>query len=221
MPSGLQELRVAVGDANARRSTVWKFSVNQSDVYIFSRMFGADSKVSLHALGDCQWSNTDKWVTKVPGRRNADRHIQRWNLPRPNGTEALHIFRVWIPESELRQTSVVEDLGAVRWLPAPPAGQMVILECYVTPPSRNDPTFSGNLPYSLLASLPLADGRWFAVLHRFEPCDVRWLEFSRSQMIAQTRAKGYEPKPEHRACLFAVSDGGVRGLIEVCPVAPN
>ena len=91
-------------------------------------------------------------MTKVPGRRNADRHIQRWNLLRPNGTEAQHIFRVWIPESELRQTSVVEDLRAVRWLPAPPAGQMIILECYVTPPSRNDPTFSSNLPYSLLAS---------------------------------------------------------------------
>jgi hypothetical protein len=221
MPSSRRELRVAVGDPSARRSTVWKFSVNRSDVCIFSRMFGADSKVSLHALGDCQWSNTDKWVTKVPGRRNADRHIQRWNLPRPNGTEALHIFRVWIPESERRQTSVVEDLRAVRWLPAPPAGQMVILECYVTPPSRNDPTFSGNLPYSLLVSLPLADGRWFAVLHRLEPCDVRQLESSRSQMIAQTRAKGYEPKPEHRACFFAVGDGGVRGLIEVCPVGPN
>jgi hypothetical protein len=221
MASSLREQRVAVGDPNARRSTVWKFRVNQSDVYILSRMFGADSKVSLHALGACQWSNTSKWVTKVPGRRNADRHIQRWNLPCPSGTEAQHIFRVWIPESELRQTSVVEDLRAVRWLPAPPVGQMVILECYVTPPSRNDPTFSGNLPYSLLASLPLADGRWFTVLHRLEPCDVRRLEYSRSQINAQTRAKGYELKPEHRACFFALSDDGARGLIEVCPVAPN
>jgi hypothetical protein len=103
-------------------------------------------------------------------------------------------------------------------LPAPPVGQSVILECYLTPPSRNDPTF--NLPYSLLASLPLADGRWFAVLHRLEPYDVRQLESSRLQMIAQARAKGYEPKPEHRACFFALSDGGARGMIEVCPVAP-
>ena len=40
-------------------------------------------------------------------------------------------------------------------------------------------------------------------------------------MNAQTRAKGYELKPEHRACFFALSDDGARGLIEVCPVAPN
>jgi hypothetical protein len=92
MPSSLRELRVAVGGPNARRSTVWKFSVNKSDVYIFSRMFGADSKVSLHALGDCQWSNTSKWVTKVSGRRNADRHIQRWNVPRPNGPRPCIFF---------------------------------------------------------------------------------------------------------------------------------
>ena len=34
MASSLREQRVAVGDPNARRSTVWKFRVNQSDVYI-------------------------------------------------------------------------------------------------------------------------------------------------------------------------------------------
>jgi hypothetical protein len=95
---------------------------------------------------------------------------------------------------------------------------MVILECYVTPPSRDDPTLLGNLPYRLLASLPLADGRWFAVLHRVEACDVKLLDFSRSQMLAQARAKGYEPKPEHRACFLAVSDVGVRSLMEACPV---
>jgi hypothetical protein len=91
--TALREVRrLAVGTPTGRRSTVWTFSVHKSEIYILSRMFGSDSKVSLHSTGDCQWSATDTWVKKAPGRRNADRHIMKWVMPRPNGTAALHAF---------------------------------------------------------------------------------------------------------------------------------
>jgi hypothetical protein len=48
-----REVRLAVGTLTDRRSTVWKFWVHKSEIYILSRMFGSDTKVSLHSTGDC------------------------------------------------------------------------------------------------------------------------------------------------------------------------
>jgi hypothetical protein len=214
----LREVRLAVGTPIGRRSTVWKFFVRKSEIYILSRMFGTDTKVSLHSSGDCQWSATDTWVKKAPGRRNADRHIMKWVMPRPNGTAALHAFQVRIPETELRVVDIAENLNAVRWLPAPPNGHTVSLECYITPISQSDPALTSNLPHHHLFSLPLVDGRWFIVLHHLPPLDGNDLESLRSQINARAREAGIEPKPEHRGSAFTVSDGTARGIIELCTV---
>ena len=212
-----REFRLAIGTPTGRRSTVWKFSVRKSDIYIFSRMFGSDTKVSLHSTGDCQWSATDTWVMKVPGRRNAERHIVKWFMRRPTGASALHVFRVVIPETELRVIDITEDLSAVVWLPAPPRGRMVSIECYITPMSQSDPALLSKLPHPHLFSLPLADGRWFIVLHQVLP-DGKDLESLRNQINARAREAGIEPKPEHRASAFTISDASERGLIELCTV---
>ena len=50
----VHEARVAVGRADGMRSTVWKFAVRNSEIYVFTRMFGADAKVSFHSSGECQ-----------------------------------------------------------------------------------------------------------------------------------------------------------------------
>jgi hypothetical protein len=215
--AALREVRLAIGTLTDRRSTVWNFWVQRSEIYILTRMFGSDTKVSLHSSGNCQWSATGDWVKKVPARRNADRHMAKWVMPRPNGTAALHVFRVRIPETELRVIDIAEDLSAVQWLPAPPKGHTVSIECYITPNSQSDPAITANLPHRHLFSLPLADGRWFIALHHV--IDGKDLEPLRSQMNAQVRAAGIEPKPEHRAAVFTVSDDGTaRGLIELCMV---
>lgn len=215
MPSS-QKIRIAVGSQYGRRSTVWIFSVHKNEIYILSRMFGSDLKVSLHSTGECQWSATGNWVKKVPGRRNADRHIIKWSIPRPHGTSALHIFQVRIPETELRVIEATENLNAVEWLPIPPTGHSVSLECYITPASHYDPALLSNLPHPHLFSLPLADGRWFTVLHHIPPLDGKDLEPLRNQMNAQALAAGIHPKPEHRGSAFTVSKGTAKGLIELC-----
>jgi hypothetical protein len=216
--AALREVRLAIGTLTDRRSTVWKFWVQTSEIYILSRMFGSDTKVSLHSSGNCQWSATGDWVKKMPGRRNADRHIARWVMPRPNGTAALHVFQVRIPETELRVIDIVEDLSAVQWLPPPPKGHTVSLECYITPISQSDPAITANLPHPHLFSLPLADGRWFTALHHVPLLDGKDFDPLRSQMNARARAAGIEPKPEHRGVAFTVNDGNARGLIELCTV---
>ena len=214
----MREVRIAVGTSDGRRSTVWKFCVHKNEAYILTRMFGSDSKVSLHASGECQWSATDTWVKKSPERRNADRHITKWKMARPSGTMAEHVFQVRIPETELRMTGLSEIIASVEWLPAPPKGHTVSIECYFTPPASSDPTVGSALPGPRLFSLPLADGRSFTGLHFVLPLDGRDLEPLRKTMNEQAKAVGIEPLLAHGACAFTVSDGTARGLIELCTV---
>lgn len=216
--AGEKERRVAVGTPSGRRSTVWKFFVQEDEIYILSRMFGREAKVSLHSSGDCQWSLTGSWVTGAEGRKNAERHMVKWTSARPNGSTALHVFQVRIPETELRAIELNENLHKVEWLPIPPVGHTVSLECYVTPPVESDPALQSHLPHRHLFSLRLADGRWFTVLSHVPPLDGGDLEPYRSQMNALVRAEGIEPNAQQRGCLFTVSDGSARGLIELCPV---
>lgn len=182
-------------------------------------MFGSDAKVSLHSTGECQWSATDSWVKKVPGRRNAERQFAKWTIPWPNPSEALHVFQIRIPDTELRTVNATEDLTSIEWLATPDPGKTTSLECYITPLSTSDPTISTSLPHPCLISTPLSDGRWFVVLNHMTLLNGRDLDALRAEICEDVRAPGFEPKPEHRAVFFTKNDGVVRGLIEVCPIA--
>jgi hypothetical protein len=211
---------LAVGTADGRRSTVWKFIAQRADVYIHTRMFGDEAKVSLHGDGNYQWSGTDAWVLKVPGRKNADRHMKKWRLARPVGDAAQHVFRIRIPESELQGINGGEQLEKIRWLPTPPEGWTASLECYITPRSNDDPALTAPLPHHHLFSLPLRDGRWFVVLFQVLLLEEGRIERLRKHMRDETRAAGFAPEPSHRACCVftEADDGDVKGLIEMCLV---
>lgn len=182
-------------------------------------MFGSDAKVSLHSTGECQWSATGSWVRKDSTRRNIDRHFKKWTVPSPDRRTALHIFHVRIPETELRVIGEGEDVASVQWLPAPPKGHTVTLECYLTPITASDPVLSSPMPHPCLFSLPLADGRWFVVLHHVAPMNGKELEPVRAQLWQQAREAGVELSPQQRAVAFTENEGLLRGLIELCPPA--
>jgi hypothetical protein len=213
---GKGEFRVAVGSPSGERSTVWKFQITRNDIYIFSRMMGSDTKVSLHESGECRWSATGSWVLKKPGRRNADRLLEKWQAPRPLGTAAAQIFQIGIPASELRISNLAEDLDSVHWLPAPPAGTAVALTCYIMPLSTADPAIAAPLPHPVLTSLQLADSRWLVVLHHTVPVDSSFLATLRENVCELARRSGIEIRPEFRACT-SFTDVSSRGLIELCP----
>jgi len=213
------EARFAVGSPSGRRSSVWKFIVRDSDVYIVTRMFGSEAKVSLHASGQCQWSRSDKWVKQALGRRNADRHIVKWSMPRQVARAAFIIFQVRIPETELRVFTAEEELSTVQWLPAPPLGATASLECYITPISEADPTLTNFIPHPCIVAQPLADGRWFVVLHYVAPLNGRELDGKRKKMLHQARTAGMRPGPQDRGGAFTVGTEPTRGIIELCPIA--
>lgn len=215
-----REQRVAVGSPDYRRSTVWKFSVQGDECYIFSRMMGSDTKVSLHSTGECQWSATGKWVLKVAGRTNAERHFRKWFMPRTFNGNAVHMFQVRIPETELRQIELPENHNAVEWLPPPPAGKTLSLECYITAPAPTKPFWDSRLALSHLCSLPLASNRWFVIFHHVVHLDGKELNPLRAQLNAMAREAGIAPNPKHRGLAFTESDGTAKGFIEICTVGP-
>lgn len=211
------EFRVAVGSPGDRRSTVWKVAVTGAEVYIFSHMFGGDAKVSLHASGDCQLSGTSAWVMKVPGRKNADRHFHKWHEARPIGTAAKHIFRVVIPDSELRAVDLEEEISAVRWLTAPGGGSATVVEFYITPPSAIDPSANAAaLPLPCLCSLKLGDDRWLVVLHHVRGTAGLDVEGFREAVRRLAREGGRELLPQNRVCVVLI-EPPLRSLVELCP----
>lgn len=187
----------------------------KGDVYITTRMFGGDAKVSLHTpsdrpIGNCRWAATEEWVKKEPHRLHSARRFVVWKTDRPIGTEAQHAFRVLIPESELRSLSTTEKLKDVQWFPEPPSGAAYAFDCYITPPVSVEPKAEAP-PYLHIVSLPLEDQRWCVLLLSQVMVSASDLEGARAKMIAEMRSAGIEPEPEHRAAAFV----GSNGLIEL------
>lgn len=101
--------------------------MNKSDVYVAPRRGAENIKVSLHASGYCQYSDTPEFYNKMVVRGKMDRrfrHYFRWrrNVEIPRG-ESVQAFRIVIPTSELVEFGRFEREGkSVVWLTAPPEG---------------------------------------------------------------------------------------------------
>jgi hypothetical protein len=209
-------LRICVGTPRERRSSVWKFIDDKNEIYIMTRLFAKEAKVSLHGDGRCQWSRYDSWVKAAPERRNADRHITQWRLSRPDGRVSLLAFMVQIPESELRVMGDDKGLSRVNWIGAAPAGSATTIACYLTCPTADDPSAAANLPHPHVWSARLTDGRWLVLLHVIEMISASQLEEVRQGLISSASAQQVKLLPSHRACLFAEGGGGItRSLIEI------
>ena len=211
--------RFAVGSRDGPRSTIWKVWTYGDEAYLATRMFGSDSKVSFHASGQCQWSCTDTWVTRQPGRRNADRHIVRWSMCRPNSSQSELLFRIQIPVSEIRPQSPLDSKTKVFWVNGFPPGATAQFLLYMTRPSTSDPVTPGALPSQHLFSLQLASCRWLVASVEeisLSPVDLSAARAGVIEQVRQTDSE-YVPREEHRFALFSEANiGAPHGLIELC-----
>jgi hypothetical protein len=151
----LTEARFASGTRPGPWSTIWKAWVHGDEAYVASRMLGSDMKASFHSSGQCQWSATDTWVRRQTGARNSERHVRRWQVNYPDGSESLLVFRVEIPSSELRVLPPPRDKKRVWWVSGAPAEATTRFLFYVTRSTESDPGASAVTPYGHLFSLPL------------------------------------------------------------------
>jgi len=213
------EARFAVGSRSGPRSTIWKAWVHGDDAYIASRMFGSDMKVSIHASGECQWSATGTWVQREPNTKNAERHVHRWRVAQPAGNEALLVFRVEIPMSELRPLPEPNDKKKVWWVGGTPPESTVRFLFYLTRPNETDPAPHSSLQTKHLFSLRLRSSRWLVVLVEIISLSAGDIAAVRKQVIAQAKSRGLAaPAPEHRVSVFIQppAEGGAHGLLELC-----
>lgn len=215
----MKEFRFAVGSPEGKRSTVWKTWTSGDEAYLQSRMMGSSTKVSLHGDGQCQWSMTSEWYGKNrPGERNAGRHIVRWKRPAITDTAAAFVFRVIIPESELRGIrGIKENLINIHWMPSPDLGQAKIVECYITPRVVGRAL---DFPFSHLASLELSDSKLFVLLSHNESvtaAQTSQLILLRHQAQEQLAKMSKIVEPKFRGVGFTEGDLGERGMIEFVP----
>ncbi|MDH5670055.1 MAG: hypothetical protein OEY86_18810 [Nitrospira sp.] len=182
-------------------------------------MFGGDMKVSLHKTGECQFSATDAWVKRQQNATNAQRHVHRWRVAQPDGHEALLVFRVEIPVSELRLLPEPKDKKKVWWVGGAPQESTVRFLFYLTRPSEADPAPPPSPQTRHLFSLRLRGSRWLVALVEMISIPVADLAALRKAVIEQSRSWGLvAPAPEHRASLFIQPppEGGAHGLLELC-----
>ena len=212
------EYRFAVGSQEGKRSSVWKVWAQKDDVYIQSRMMGCDMKVSLHSDGKCQFSLTSDWIKKKQVR-NKDRHLVRWQLKKPVASSAMHIFRMIIPENELREIKTEERFKKMEWLDSPTVGNAALIECYLSPPASD--ISDSKFPYEKLATFHLSDSRWFVLLLHYEAVSSESIEQMKASRLAVAKIaedSDVELKPKFRAVAFAEHDNEpLKGLIEFVP----
>lgn len=65
-------IRFCVGDKNESFSPVWKFFINNSDVYLLARTMGRVWKISLHESGKCRAAMLEE------NHKGVDRVITKW-----------------------------------------------------------------------------------------------------------------------------------------------
>jgi hypothetical protein len=213
------EARFAVGTRGGPRSTIWKAWVQGHEAYVTSRMFGSDMKLSLHSSGACQWSCTDTWVLRDPQRRNADRHLVRWQIEPPSDNNARLVFRVEIPVSELRPVEPPKDKKKVFWVSNAPEDSTIRFLFYLTPAAKADPAPQAALPQRHLFSLRLRNSQWFVSFVDLISISAPDLERARSALRERVRDAGHVPEEHHRGSMFIQSTGdSPNGLLELCLV---
>lgn len=212
------EYRIAIGNEKGRRSTVWKVWVHKTNIYIQSRMMGSDLKVSLHEGGQGQFSMTSEWLLKQNGNiQNPNRHIEKWKMPIPRGNNAVCIFKIVIPESELREINISERLQDVNWINAPSIDSAIEIDLHLTAPNSKTPPTSC-VPHHHLFTFPLENGEWLVGVYQEEVInEENNAEMRRLRIGAQNRYHQIGIKPElgHRTAGLFSNPNGYRGLIEI------
>ncbi len=213
----MREFRFAVGSKNGPRSTVWKCWVQGAEAYIAGQLFGTEAKVSLHSSGECQWSCTDMWVQRDPSRRNADRHMAKWQLTYPQDNNAILAFRVAVPVSELRSQPAPLRSKKAFWVGSAPTGSTVEFCFYFTRALDGPPPTDGNPALRHIVSLGLRDGRWLVAFVWLRSLSAADIAAARDAAVDQARVAGVQVRAEHRLALFALPTAETSAaVLEVC-----
>jgi hypothetical protein len=215
-----REIRFAAGAENGLRSTVWKLYTRSDDIYLQSRMMGADTKISFHKSGCCQFSFTDAWVKKNINDRihkNKDRHLRRWEREIPTKGKPSLTFRLVIPETEICYISNETKLQKVKWLTMPQKDELLLVDFYFTPSGQS---CIESFPYKPIVFWELSDSSWFVGMSHIEKMtleEVDILTKSHFKNRMDLKVKNIPLPPQYSLCAFFTHELGFNGVIEMAP----
>lgn len=176
--------------------------------------------MSIHSGGKAQWSMDAVWYGQNrPNQPNRHRHILKWDWSPPSESFASHVFRISVPNSELRKIDLIEDLSGVTWLPAPGEGEKATVECYISPaPASKAPTTRSDF----VTALDLTAQCSVVALLTVEPIsekDRQNIALVKVAAREQLGAAGQTIEPGYRGVGVFRDDHGVRGMFEFIPAA--
>jgi hypothetical protein len=205
--------KFCVGTSDARHSMVWKIWSRTGDVYLSNR---SGSEFILQQSGECKWSVSRNEPTTEPAEELL------WQRPNPTSTSAAHVFRIIIPESELRADEISENSDNVRWIATPAPGHATYIECYLTP--SLDTLEGASFPYETLHSFQLPDSSWLVVLVHEEPMTSQHhsvLSENREKILGTLRSKGIKQSATMRSVAISRDSIETTSAFEIVPFSDN
>lgn len=196
-------LRLAVGQASGRRSSIWRIWFGPADIYAAFRTMAGIRKITVHyprpeSSGTVRYIGyTKDYAEKLTGKSNIKRH-ERTDVEWPGLEIAPGYFiefRFRIPESELRVFD--SDLPAdVIWLDVPAERMGTEITILSGPPTHEGPIpqrADGNQTQCLLDHT-LKNGRRVWVIHHEIPApSPENMTKYRQQVYANAKRQGQLP----------------------------
>ena len=88
-----QELRFAVGTAEAVQSTIWRLWAKKDDLYLAGRSYAGQVKISFHKSGICRIAGTSTEPRPA---------LAKWTRPKRAGPGAIPLFAIHVPALEVK-----------------------------------------------------------------------------------------------------------------------
>jgi len=141
MSKRLFEYWFAVGEQDKPHSNIWMVigpKGGKSDIYISHLQMSGSMKASLHEGGTWQVSFNQEFVNKQIASNNwpfNSRHLKRWKQSTPSESGIEFAYRVLIPSSELRSSSVyIPKDKPINWINPAPKGYAVEIAIAIAQP---------------------------------------------------------------------------------------
>jgi hypothetical protein len=108
MSKNKNKFKFCVGSSNEHRSNIWTVVQNKADVYMISRSFGKDFKVSIHGSGINQSAVTQDFMKKhdIP---ETERLAERWHYDAESANPQI-IFSICFLSNQLIDFSDIDEL---------------------------------------------------------------------------------------------------------------
>ncbi|SEF27412.1 hypothetical protein SAMN05421837_103819 [Amycolatopsis pretoriensis] len=201
---------------------MWKIlsAKTRSDVYLVSLPTAHTMKVSFHESGQWQHSFLSNVAMQYVDT-NAERHVDRWEQPRPFISGLRRGYRVSVPHTELR-LKADDGNGQVRWIPDPGVGFWVNIHVvFQAPELAAAVAWKDSL---LVGELRLHDGgKAIVVAQRVtpDPAHAVLLAQYRDMVLHNLRGQGFaDTLADPVALMYGCDDDGTRTVTELALTPP-